>query len=154
MGCPENQNSAPHHPGLTSGAWGAQQQNPLRGGCKIVWQTIFITLASICKGYEAGVAGQLTGGLSVIPNTYDEGTNMTEISLWADILQDEDSPPKPAHSHQVTSVIQQRCCHQRLLSRMRGGQWPVEPQEEQLPDRAALPGVSTSVHSDLCWAEV
>lgn len=31
---------------------------------------------------------------------------MTEISLWADILQDEDSPPKPAHSHQVTSVIQ------------------------------------------------
>lgn len=37
---------------------------------------------SICKGHETGVAGQLTGGLSVIPNTYGEGTTMTEISLW------------------------------------------------------------------------
>lgn len=55
-------------------------------------------LASICKGHETGVAGQLTGGLSVIPNTYGEGTTMTEISLWVDIPQDEDSPPKPAHS--------------------------------------------------------
>ena len=61
---------------------------------------------SICKGHETGVAGQLTGGLSVIPNTYGEGTTMTEISLWVDILQDEDSLPKPAHSHQVISVIQ------------------------------------------------
>lgn len=61
---------------------------------------------SICKGHETGVAGQLTGGLSVIPNTYGEGTTMTEISLWVDILQDEDSLPKPAHSHQAISVIQ------------------------------------------------
>lgn len=75
-------------------------------GARLCGKTIFVTLASICKGHETGVAGQLTGGLSVIPNTYGEGTTMTEISLWVDILQDEDSPPKPAHSHQVTSVIE------------------------------------------------